>query len=101
MSTTKPDWKTIAEEAITAGNIPAVLEIDSARGVIYVHDAAQGITAIRICGLPAGIVAPIDMTVEADGVMISGTYMLQVPHGPLVMGPLVSYRSPDKEDPPA
>lgn len=33
----------------------AVLEIDSDRGVIYVHDALTGMTLLRICRLPTPI----------------------------------------------
>jgi hypothetical protein len=81
---TKPDYNIVAEEAIRAGNVPAVLEIDSKRGVIYIHDASKGITAIRICGLPKGITTPIDMTVQPDGIAVTGTYTVEVKKGPLV-----------------
>jgi len=48
--------------------VPAVLEIDHARGVVYVH-SLQGVTVLRICGLPPIPVgtAQLDITLRRDG----------------------------------
>lgn len=89
------NYQTVAEEAIAAGNIPAVIEIDRSRGVIWIHDATNGTTAIRMCGLPPGITVPIDMTIQPDGIMLSGTYMVELPQGPLVHGAIANRKGTD------
>lgn len=48
--------------------IKAVLEVDSSRGVIYVHSQETGHTLLRICGLPTPIP---DASEEALDITIS------------------------------
>jgi hypothetical protein len=79
------DYNVVAADAEANGNIMAVLEIDRERGVLYVHDASKGITALRICGLETGGMArrdlwkgtgpvlPIDITIrESDASVTYG-----------------------------
>jgi hypothetical protein len=58
------DFNMIAQEAIAQGNIPCVLEYDADRGVLYVHSAIDGHTALRICSLPKPGSLPIDITLD-------------------------------------
>jgi hypothetical protein len=78
---TSIDFNTIMAEALEAGNIPAVLEVDHNRGVIYVHDATQGITALRICGLQGDTRIPLDITIAA----LADARDIRVDHPDVVM----------------
>jgi len=83
MATKQIDYNIVAADAKANGNIMAVLEVDRERGVLYVHDAAKGITALRICGLETGGMArrdlwkgtgpvlPIDITISDGSATVS------------------------------
>lgn len=56
----------------------AVVEIDHARGVIYVNDKKTGTTLIRICHLPSPIPLNVGFIDITNGVGSSYTPKLEV-----------------------